>query len=333
MIIFRPPTKSEYFFRSRAIILQPPRFRGIRRRRLRRKIGSPASPKVLPSGKMRADLLLPSHTRIFVPPAPNAVPDNVKTMRYFLELRYNGAAYCGWQRQPDMPTVQQTLERALTTLLREKIEITGAGRTDTGVNASYYVAHFDTTIPVADPAHTVYKLNFLLPGDIAVSTLTPVADDAHARFDARERAYIYYLEPRKNPFTRDSSWQYYVPLDVERMNRAAAVLLEESDFTSFAKLNSNNKTNICRVMQAAWTEDERGVLRFTIRADRFLRNMVRAIVGTLVDVGRGRYTPEEFRAIVRARDLSRSSSGAPAQGLFLCDVRYPAEVFERRTAY
>lgn len=248
-------------------------------------------------------------------------------MRYFIELRYAGAAYCGWQRQPDQPSVQRTLEGALATLLREPVAVTGAGRTDTGVNASYYVAHFDTAAPVADAAQTVRKLNFLLPGDVGVLGLTPVAADAHARFDAREREYRYFIEPRKNPFTRHLTWQYYVPLDIDRMNEAAAALREFDDFTSFAKLNSNNKTNICRVLHAGWTTDDEGLLRFTIRADRFLRNMVRSIVGTLVDVGRGRYTPEEFRAIVAARDLSRSSAGAPAQGLFLSDVVYPAELF------
>ena len=158
---------------------------------------------------------------------------------------------------------------------------------------------------------------------------TPVADGAHARFDAREREYRYFIEPHKNPFTRHLSWQYYVPLDVGRMNEAAAMLAEFDDFTSFAKLNSNNKTNRCRIMHAAWTVDDSGVLCFTIRADRFLRNMVRAIVGTLVDVGRGRYSPHGFRVIVESRDLSRSSAGAPAQGLFLSDVRYPPEVFSR----
>lgn len=252
-------------------------------------------------------------------------------MRYFLELRYDGGAYFGWQRQPAMPTVQQTLEQALSTLLREPVELTGAGRTDTGVNASYYVAHFDASQSVADPPQLLRKLNFMLPGDIAADTLTPVADGAHARFDAREREYRYFLSPHKNPFTRHASWQYYVPLDVGRMNEAAAVLAETDDFTSFAKLNSNNKTNRCRIVEARWTVGDGGVLCFTIRADRFLRNMVRAIVGTLVDVGRGRYTPDDFRAIVASRDLSRSSAGAPAQGLFLSDVRYPAEVFERKT--
>lgn len=248
-------------------------------------------------------------------------------MRYFIELSYNGGAYCGWQRQPDMPSVQQTLETALGTLLREPIAVTGAGRTDTGVNASYYVAHFDATHPIDNPEQTVYKLNFLLPDDIAVGRIVRVRDDAHARFDAREREYRYFIEPRKNPFTRALAWQYYIPLDPERMNRAAAILLEYEDFTSFAKLNSNNKTNICRLTRAEWQCDERGVLRFTIRADRFLRNMVRAIVGTLVDVGRGRYDEEQFRAIVASRDLARSSAGAPAQGLFLSDVVYPSEIF------
>ena len=244
-------------------------------------------------------------------------------MRYFLELRYNGAAYCGWQRQPDMPSVQQTLERALTTLLREKIEVTGAGRTDTGVNASYYVAHFDCEEPVPDPAQVVYKLNFLLPGDIAVGSMTPVGADAHARFAAREREYRYYIEPRKNPFTRDATWQYYVPLDMDRMNEAAASLLEYDDFTSFAKLNSNNKTNICRIMHAAWTADERGVLCFTIRADRFLRNMVRAIVGTLLDVGQKRITLEQFQQIIESKDRCKAGTSVPGNALFLCDIEYP----------
>jgi len=213
--------------------------------------------------------------------------------------------------------------------LREPVEVTGAGRTDTGVNASYYVAHFDVSQPVAEPQQLLRKLNFMLPGDIAVDSLTPVADGAHARFDAREREYRYFIEPHKNPFTRGGSWQYYVPLDVVRMNEAAAMLLEFDDFTSFAKLNSNNHTNICHVRRADWGIEPSGTLCFTIRADRFLRNMVRAIVGTLVDVGRGRYSPEEFRAIIASRDLSQSSAGAPAQGLFLSDVSYPPEVFTK----
>ena len=159
--------------------------------------------------------------------------------------------------------------------------------------------------------------------------MAPVADDAHARFSAAEREYRYFIESRKTPFTRRAAWHYYRPLDVERMDRAAASLLEYDDFTSFAKLNSNNKTNICRIVRAGWEESPEGVYRFTIRADRFLRNMVRALVGTLVDVGRGRYDVEEFRAIVESRDLSRASGGAPAEGLYLWDVAYPAGVFRR----
>ena len=248
-------------------------------------------------------------------------------MRYFLFLRYNGEAYCGWQRQKGQPSVQQTLEERLSMLFHEPIEVVGAGRTDTGVHAAFYVAHFDcTALPLAAD-QVVYKLNRMLPDDIAIMRLEEVAADAHARFSAREREYRYYIEPTKNPFTRTVHWQYAVPLDVERMNRAAEVLLTEQDFTTFAKLNSNNKTNICHVSRARWEVRADGVLCFTIRADRFLRNMVRAIVGTLVDVGRGRYSVEEFAEIVRSRDLSRASGGAPAHGLFLSDVHYDAELF------
>ena len=254
-------------------------------------------------------------------------------MRYFLELSYLGTHFFGWQRQPDRPTVQQHIETALTTLRREPIEIVGAGRTDTGVHAAYYVAHADLQRPIEDPAHLLFKLNALLPGQIAVSGITPVAEELHARFSACEREYRYYIEPRKNPFTQLTRWQYTVPLDVERMNEAAACLLGEHEFTTFAKLNSNNTTDRCRVQQAAWSVGGDGVLCFTIRADRFLRTMVRSIVGPLVDVGRGRYTPEQFREIAASRDLSRASSGAPAQGLFLSDVRYPAGTFERTLIY
>lgn len=251
-------------------------------------------------------------------------------MRYFVELRYDGGAYCGWQRQPHSPSVQQTIEQALSKILRTPTEIVGAGRTDTGVNASYYVAHFDADAEF-DVAQTLYKLNMMLPTDIALDSITPVADDAHARFDAREREYTYFISQTKNPFRRNSAWLYYIPLNVARMNEAARLLLENDDFTSFAKLNSNNKTNICHIIDCGWREESEGVLRFTIRADRFLRNMVRSIVGTLVDVGRGRYTVDEFADIVAARDLSRSSAGAPAQGLFLSDVVYPEKIFVKQT--
>ena len=246
-------------------------------------------------------------------------------MRYFIELQYDGLAYCGWQRQPDQTTIQGVLEDALTKLLRCPTEVVGAGRTDTGVNASFYVAHFDTAEEI-DCSHIAYKLNAMLPQDIAIKRIYRVADDMHARFDAIEREYTYLLSPVKSPFRRHSAWICYYSLDVEKMNEAARVLLETDDFTTFAKLNSNNKTNICKVTHAKWVVEEDGTLRFTIRADRFLRNMVRAIVGTLVDVGRGRYTVEEFAEIVASRDLSRASSGAPPQGLFLSNVNYKGQM-------
>ena len=245
--------------------------------------------------------------------------------RYFILFSYDGAAYHGWQVQPNARTVQQMLEEALTTLLRTDTAVVGAGRTDTGVNASYYVAHFDCNEPL-DVERLCYKLNLMLPHDISIESLTQVQDSAHARFDAIEREYTYYITTVKNPFRRHSAWTYHVPLDIEKMNEAARSLLEYSDFTSFAKLNSNNKTNICHIKVAKWVR-EGDILRFTIRADRFLRNMVRAIVGTLMDVGRGRYSVEEFRSIVESKDLSKASAGAPAQGLFLSDVVYPEEIF------
>lgn len=250
-------------------------------------------------------------------------------MRYFAELRYDGTPFCGWQRQPGVATVQGALEAALSTLLRAETETVGAGRTDTGVHAAYYVAHFDSATEIDDPQHFVYKLNALLPESVAVHSVVPVADSAHARFSAVGREYLYVIERCKNPFTRNASWQYRgVALDVDAMNRAAAMLPGFDDFTSFAKLNSNNKTNICRITHAGWRVDG-DRLMFTIRADRFLRNMVRAIVGTLVDVGRGRLTVDDFRRIVDSRDLSMSSAGAPACGLFLNDVKYPDDIFVR----
>ncbi|MBE6203046.1 MAG: tRNA pseudouridine(38-40) synthase TruA [Rikenellaceae bacterium] len=242
-------------------------------------------------------------------------------MRYFIELQYDGAAYFGWQRQPDVDTVQGTIEDRLSMLLREPTEIVGAGRTDTGVNASFYTAHFDSETSI-DCAQLAYKLNKVLPQDIAIRRIYEVEATKHARFDARQREYTYFLTTQKAPFRRFSAWHFAVELDVARMNDAARRLLEYDDFTSFAKLNSNNKTNICHINHAEWCVEADGTLRFTIRADRFLRNMVRAIVGTLVDVGRGRYTVEEFDDIIRSRDLSRSSAGAPACGLFLSDVKY-----------
>jgi tRNA pseudouridine38-40 synthase len=263
-------------------------------------------------------------------------------MRYFLELSYDGTNYKGWQRQRSAPSVQQTVEEALSRLLGGQIEVTGAGRTDTGVHAACYVAHFDVSEPIADGAGFIYHANSILPPDIAIGGVRRVADDAHARYDAREREYTYYITTRKNAFLQRAAWYYSVPLDVEAMNVAAAKLLTTSDFTTFAKLGGGNKTNLCRLTKAIWEGGSAtpsttmaaispcgvepgvhdGLLVFTIRADRFLRNMVRAIVGTLVDVGRGKITPAQFARIVDARDLSLSSGGAPAHGLFLTNITY-----------
>ena len=247
-------------------------------------------------------------------------------MRYFMLLSYRGTNYHGWQRQSNAPSVQGELERVLSARLRSDVEVTGAGRTDTGVHASYYVAHFDTDMVIDDCDGLCYHLNSMLPRDIAVRGIYPVANGAHARFDATEREYTYRIVSRKEPFCVETAWQYYVRLDIEAMNRAAVHLLEFDDFTSFAKLNSNNKTNICHVSHAEWRSDGAWSV-FTIRADRFLRNMVRAITGTLVEVGRGKLSPDDFRDIIAARDLSLACSSAPAQGLFLSGIKYPENIF------
>ena len=247
-------------------------------------------------------------------------------MRYFVVLSYKGTAYHGWQRQPNAISVQGTLEAVLSTRLRSNVELVGAGRTDAGVHASYYTAHFDYTGHMTDTVDLTHHLNRMLPRDIAVMGVHAVKDGAHARFDAIEREYTYIITTVKRPFGDDMSWLYSAHLDIAAMNDAAASLLEEDDFTTFAKLNSNNKTNICHVAYAQWQEADRGLV-FTIRADRFLRNMVRSITGTLVDVGRGKMSPAGFRSILHARDLSLACSSAPAQGLFLSNIKYDPDVF------
>lgn len=248
-------------------------------------------------------------------------------MRYFLELSYSGKSYNGWQVQPGVPSVQQTLQQALTTLLRRQTVVVGAGRTDTGVHASFYVAHFDAPEAISDREAFRYHLNALLPWDIAVSAVRPVREDAHARFDATEREYRYYVSLRKDPFRYDTAMYLTLPPDVERMNRAAEQLLSTSDFTSFSKLHSNNRTNICRVTRAQWASPGDGMLVFTIAADRFLRNMVRAVVGTLLDVGRGKLDAEGFRAVIDGRDRCLAGGSVPPQGLFLSGITYPEEIY------
>lgn len=243
-------------------------------------------------------------------------------MRYFIDIQFLGAAYCGWQRQPGVPTVQQCVEEALTTLLRTPTAVTGAGRTDAGVNARSLPAHFDTDTELDIPAFE-RRLDAILPPDIAVNSLRKVADDAHARFDAVSRTYHYYVAHRRSPFFRSLSWFCPRPLDYKAMNAAAELLLHTSDFTSFAKLHTDTKTNICHVSHAAWRQIADDYWVFEITADRFLRNMVRAIVGTLVEVGRGKLSVSQFADIIAIRDRCAAGTSMPGHALYLWDVRYP----------
>ncbi|HOU69689.1 MAG TPA: tRNA pseudouridine(38-40) synthase TruA [Paludibacteraceae bacterium] len=242
-------------------------------------------------------------------------------MRYFIYFAYNGTNYHGWQIQPNAVSVQSTLTQAMETILRCTIALTGAGRTDTGVHAKKMTAHFDLETPISNPKQLVCQLNNLLPYDISVFRIEEVAPDAHARFDAISRTYKYYITTEKDPFYHELSAKISFPLDIEKMNEAASTLFEYTDFTSFSKLHTDAKTNNCKIMKAVW-EKEGPFLIFTIQADRFLRNMVRAIVGTLIDIGRGKMTIEKFRQIIEKKDRCSAGSSAPAQGLFLVDVKY-----------
>lgn len=242
-------------------------------------------------------------------------------MRYFITFSYDGTAYHGWQIQPHSVSVQEEIQKALSTLLRRPMEVVGAGRTDTGVHARKMFAHFDSEYELECP-QLVYKLNKLLPRDIAVQQVERVADDMHARFSAKSRTYHYYVHLDKNPFLRSYSWQVYGNPDFELMNRAAAVLMEYTDFTSFSKVNTDTKTNDCTITEAHWDRVADGQWCFTITANRFLRNMVRAIVGTLIEVGRGRMTIEQLRNVVDAKDRCRAGDSVPGNALFLVDVKY-----------
>jgi pseudouridylate synthase I len=246
--------------------------------------------------------------------------------RYFIYLSYNGKNYCGWQVQPNGVTVQEKLEEALSVLLRQPIAVTGAGRTDAGVHARCMAAHFDYEGEAINGEWLVGKLNRLLPPDIAVDRIVPVKPDAHARFDALSRSYKYYIGHKKDPFNRELVYYIPTPLNYDLMNEAAAVLPHFTDFTSFSKLHTDVKTNNCKIEYAQWTEEaDRHV--FTITADRFLRNMVRAIVGTLIDVGRGKITVEEFHKIIESKDRGRAGTSAPAHALFLYNIVYPYRIF------
>ena len=245
--------------------------------------------------------------------------------RYFVYLAYDGTAYHGWQIQPNGVSVQEMFMKALSTVLRREVEIVGAGRTDAGVHARLMVAHFDFDA-VPDGVMLADKLNRLLPPDISVYRIREVTTDAHARFDAVYRTYKYYITLRKDPFARHYAWRIFQPLDFNKMNEAAKTLFDYTDFTSFSKLHTDVKTNNCKITTAYW--EKRGdCWVFVIEADRFLRNMVRAIVGTLLEVGRHKMDVEGFVAVIEKKNRCAAGTSAPAEGLFLVDVRYPLDIY------
>lgn len=246
--------------------------------------------------------------------------------RYFIYLAYDGTHYHGWQIQPNGISVQECVMKALATFLRKDIEVVGAGRTDAGVHAALMVAHFDYEQPL-ETASVTEKLNRLLPPDISVFRILRVNPEAHARFDAVSRTYKYYVTSAKYPFNRQYRWRLHSRPDYDRMNEAARTLLEYTDFTSFSKLHTDVKTNICHITHAEWTQADEITWVFTIRADRFLRNMVRAIVGTLIEVGRGKLSVDDFRRIIEQKDRCKAGTSAPGQALFLVDVTYPDDIF------
>ncbi|MDD2799474.1 MAG: tRNA pseudouridine(38-40) synthase TruA [Bacteroidales bacterium] len=240
--------------------------------------------------------------------------------RYFIYLSYNGKNYCGWQIQPNGNTVQAELEKAIAILIRKPISIVGAGRTDAGVHAKLMVAHFDSEA-IPNKTEFVERLNRITPTDISITKVEEVKSVAHARFDATSRTYKYYVTDQKDIFRSDISYKLHGKIDFELMNLAAKTLFDYTDFTSFSKLHTDVMTNNCKIMHAEWTFED-GLWVFTIQADRFLRNMVRAIVGTLLDVGRGKIGIDEFRRIIEAKDRSKAGFSVPAHALFLIDITY-----------
>ena len=250
------------------------------------------------------------------------------TQRYFVYLSYDGTAYHGWQVQPNGTSVQQVLEQKLTLLLRPAneagVQVTGAGRTDAGVHARLMVAHFDTDTPI-DCLQTTYRLNRMLPRDVAISKIEPVAANLHARFSATSRTYHYYIHTQRNPFLRQYSYEMPYKLDFGKMNEAAQLLLKVADFGAFCKAHADVKTTLGQVTEARWTAvegDDEGRYCFIITANRFLRNMVRAVVGTLVDVGRGRISVEDFGHIIASGSRSNAGESMPGNALFLWDIQY-----------
>lgn len=242
-------------------------------------------------------------------------------------MQYKGSAYHGWQRQPNALTVQEVIETVLSTLLGKTIQVVGAGRTDTGVHALFYCAHFDTEVEnLENNGQFLYRINALLPADIAVVDIKRVSNDFHARFSATSRTYVYYISSLKSPFYSDYVWYFNRSLDVEAMNCACNILKETIDFTSFCKLHSDTENNNCKVMEAYW-EKNNEILLFTIKANRFLRNMVRAIVGTTVDVGLHKLSIDEFRAVIAAKNRCKAGQSVPAKALFLSNIEYERDFF------
>ncbi|MEK6452063.1 MULTISPECIES: tRNA pseudouridine(38-40) synthase TruA [unclassified Myroides] len=243
-------------------------------------------------------------------------------MRYFLEFAYNGTHYHGWQLQPNTKTVQETLTHAISTLLRTPIELVGAGRTDAGVHAKQMYAHFDFDEPF-EKATLVQKMNSFLPEDIVVFDIHTVAEDAHARFDATARTYEYHMHLFKDAFSNDLSFYHFRPLNVGLMNEAAKILFEYEDFECFSKTHTDVFTFNCTIYKAEWEVKDNNKLVFTVSANRFLRNMVRAIVGTLINVGLEKITLDDFRKIIESKNRGNAGFSVPGKGLFLTKVSYP----------
>jgi tRNA pseudouridine38-40 synthase len=247
-------------------------------------------------------------------------------MRYFITLSYNGTRFNGWQVQPNAVSIQQCLEKQLSVLLRQEIGIISAGRTDAGVHARFMAAHFDSERDIENIPLIIKKINGMLPKDIAVKDIFPVKEDVHARFSALSRTYEYNITSVKNVF--DYEWVCLMPLakiDFKKMNEACNILYEYENFTIFSKFHTDVKTNNCKIYEAKW-EKKGDIWVFRIKADRFLRNMVRAIVGTMFEAGKGKITIDDFRAIIEAKDRCKAGSSAPACGLSLVDIKYPDDI-------
>lgn len=246
-------------------------------------------------------------------------------MRYFLELSYNGTPYHGWQRQPNAISVQEVIENSLSTLLRTKTAIVGAGRTDTGVHGKKMMAHFDTSALI-DEEQLCYKLNSILPQEIAIYSVSRMVDEAHARFDATSRSYEYLVTLQKDPFAIKSAYYVKRQLDIDAMNQAAKILLHYTNFKCFSKSKTDVKTYHCTITEAVW-EEQNGYLVFKISANRFLRNMVRAIVGTLIEIGENKLAVEDLIRIIQSEDRGQAGYSVPAHGLYLTAINYPQDIY------